>query len=206
MKQYAPTSLDEVVFCDLQIERTIKAYASGRLQGNILLYGEAGNGKTSVARLIPKALGCDGSAGLLDINASMDTSINLIRATIDPFIRTAAVLSSSSLKFVLLDEVDRLSPQAQDALKGVIDFADDTMFILTTNRLGGVERALADRFDKFCFDHLDSSGMFKRAKAILDQEGIKLPDAQIDGLCQASKGSLRTMIREINKVVVFARG
>lgn len=204
LHKYEPKTLDDVVFPDDLTEKKIRAYASGKMYNNLLFYGDPGNGKSTVAKLLPEALGSDGVSDVKFINASLDTSIDVVRSVIIPFVMSYGY-TELGRKFVILDEANRLSSQAQEALKGLFDKAKETTFILTTNYLNQIEPALVDRLACIRFDHLDSERMVQRAKKIASQEGVSISDATLEQICVQAGGSLRRMLMALDEVISISR-
>ena len=125
VEKYRPTNIDNYVGNE-NIKSTIKDYISQNDIQNLLFYGPAGTGKTTLAKLIAKNIDCD----LLYINASDERGIETIRDKVSGF---ASTMSFKSLKIVILDEADFLTIMAQASLRNVIEtFSRSTRFILTS--------------------------------------------------------------------------
>ena len=142
VEKYRPKNLDGFVGDDT-VRTKIQDYLdTGKLQ-NLLLFGPAGTGKTSLAKLIVDQLGADH----LYINASDERGIDTIRDKIVPF---ASSIGFNGLKIVILDEADYLTAQAQATLRNVIKtFSTSCRFIFTCNDLDRVISPLQYRCDAF---------------------------------------------------------
>jgi replication factor C small subunit len=126
VEKYRSQNLDEYVGNE-NIKKTIAQYLSQNDIQNLIFYGPAGTGKTTLAKLIVKNLDCD----FLYINASDERGIETIRDKVSGFASSA---SFKPLKVVILDEADFLTIQAQASLRNVIEtFSRTTRFILTCN-------------------------------------------------------------------------
>jgi replication factor C small subunit len=138
VEKYRPRYLDDFVG-DNTIRTKIQEYLNtGKLQ-NLLLFGPAGTGKTSLAKLIVDQLGADH----LYINASDERGIDTIRDKIIPF---ASSIGFNGLKIVILDESDYLTAQAQATLRNVMEsFSASCRFILTCNYLDRIISPLQSR-------------------------------------------------------------
>jgi replication factor C small subunit len=126
VERYRPIELENYVGNE-HIKKTIKQYLGQNDIQNLIFYGPAGTGKTTLAKLIVKNLDCD----FLYINASDERGIETIRDKVSGFASSA---SFKPLKVVILDEADFLTIQAQASLRNVIEtFSRTTRFILTCN-------------------------------------------------------------------------
>jgi len=126
VEKYRSQNLDEYVGNE-HIKKTISQYLGQNDIQNLIFYGPAGTGKTTLAKLIVKNLDCD----YLYINASDERGIETIRDKVSGFASSA---SFKSIKVVILDEADFLTIQAQASLRNVIEtFSRTTRFILTCN-------------------------------------------------------------------------
>ena len=126
VEKYRSQNLDEYVGNE-HIKKTISQYLGQNDIQNLIFYGPAGTGKTTLAKLIVKNLDCD----FLYINASDERGIETIRDKVSGF---ASAASFKSIKVVILDEADFLTIQAQASLRNVIEtFSRTTRFILTCN-------------------------------------------------------------------------
>ena len=126
VEKHRPTVLDKYVGNE-HIKKTISQYLEQNDIQNLIFYGPAGTGKTTLAKLIVKNLNCD----YLYINASDERGIETIRDKVSGF---ASVASFKPLKVIILDEADFLTIQAQASLRNIIEtFSRTTRFILTCN-------------------------------------------------------------------------
>ena len=126
VEKYRSKDLDEYVGNE-HIKKTITQYLGQNDIQNLIFYGPAGTGKTTLAKLIVNNLDCD----YLYINASDERGIETIRDKVSGFASTA---SFKPLKVVILDEADFLTIQAQASLRNVIEtFSRTTRFIMTCN-------------------------------------------------------------------------
>ena len=126
VEKYRPTNLDNYVGNE-SIKKSISNYIGQNDIQNLIFYGPAGTGKTTLAKLIVKNIECDH----IYINASDERGIETIRDKVSGF---ASVMSFKPIKVVILDEADFLTIQAQASLRNVIEtFSRTTRFILTCN-------------------------------------------------------------------------
>ena len=142
VEKYRPTTLEEYVGNETIKNKIADYLKQGSIQ-NLLFYGVAGTGKTTLAKLIAKNLNCD----LLYINASDERGIDTIREKIIPF---ASSMSFSGVKIVILDEADYITPQAQATLRNTIEACSNTTrFIFTCNYLERIISPLQSRCQTF---------------------------------------------------------
>ena len=126
VERYRPIKLENYVGNE-HIKTTINQYLGQNDIQNLIFYGPAGTGKTTLAKLIVKGLNCDH----IYINASDERGIETIRDKVSGF---ASTMSFKPLKVVILDEADFLTIQAQASLRNVIEtFSRTTRFIMTCN-------------------------------------------------------------------------
>jgi replication factor C small subunit len=126
VEKYRSSTLDEYVGNE-NIKKTIAQYIEQNDIQNLIFYGPAGTGKTTLAKLIVKNIDCE----YLYINASDERGIDTIRDKVSSF---ASAASFSPLKVVILDEADFLTIQAQASLRNVIEtYSRSTRFIMTCN-------------------------------------------------------------------------
>ena len=174
----------------------IKAFISKCITNNdiphLLFYGKAGTGKTTLAKLITKNIKCD----LMYINASDERGIDTIREKIVDF---ASVNSFNPIKVVILDEADYITPQAQAALRYVMEtYSAKTRFILTENYAERIIDPLKSRCQTFHIEPPTKGEVAKHTAGILDQEGVtyELP---------ALAGIIKTYYPDIRKIINVAQ-
>ena len=165
VEKYRPQDLNGFVGDDtirLKIQEYLK---TGKLQ-NLLLFGPAGTGKTSLAKLIVGQLGADH----LYINASDERGIDTIRDKIIPF---ASSIGFNGLKVVILDESDYLTAQAQATLRNVMEsFSASCRFILTCNYLDRIISPLQSRCMAFGITPPSKREVGQHVLQICESEGI----------------------------------
>ena len=167
VEKYRPTNIDNYVG-NKSIKDTIKSYISKNDIQNLLFYGPAGTGKTTLAKLIAKNIDCD----LLYINASDERGIETIRDKVSGF---ASTMSFRSLKIVILDEADFLTIMAQASLRNVIEtFSRSTRFILTCNYVERIIDPLQSRCQTLKIIPPSKLDIVKHLKDITDREDIKV--------------------------------
>ena len=168
--KYRPNKLDGYVWRDNAQRKQVESWITEKSIPHLLLSGTPGIGKTTMAKMLVSELGVQ-DADVMEVNASRETGIDFIRSKIIPFISSIAW---GPFKVVLLDEADRLSPQAQDSLKGIIEqYSAYARFILTCNNANMVVPALHSRCQQFHFNKLDQTEFTARAATILVNEDVE---------------------------------
>ena len=133
---------------------------------NLIFYGPAGTGKTTLAKLITKNINCD----YLYINASDERGIETIRDKVSGF---ASTMSFKPLKVVILDEADFLTIQAQASLRNVIEtFSKSTRFILTCNFVERIIDPLQSRCQVIKIIPPNKADIARHLSKVLSQEGV----------------------------------
>jgi DNA polymerase III delta prime subunit len=165
-EKYRPTTLDKFVGND-NLKKTIQQFLDRNDIINMLFYGPAGSGKTTLAKLIVHNLDCDS----LIINASDERGIETIRDKVQGF---ASTISFEPIKVVILDEADFLTIQAQASLRNIIEtFSRTTRFIMTCNFVERIIDPLQSRCQVLKIIPPTKQDVARHLSWILDQESIK---------------------------------
>jgi len=166
VEKYRPTDLENFVGND-HVKTQIQTFLNQNDLVNMLFYGPAGSGKTTLAKLIVKNLDCDH----LLINASDERGIETIRDKVSGF---ASAASFKPLKVVILDEADFLTIQAQASLRNVIEtFSRTTRFILTCNYVERIIDPLQSRCQTLKIIPPSKKEVAVHLAEIMALEGIK---------------------------------
>ena len=164
-EKYRPLTLDKFVGNE-NLKKTIQQFLDQNDIVNMLLYGGAGTGKSTLAKLIVHNLDCDS----LIINASDERGIETIRDKVQSF---ASVASFKPLKVVILDEADFLTIQAQASLRNIIEtFSRTTRFIMTCNFVERIIDPLQSRCQVLKIVPPTKKDVAKHLNWILQQESI----------------------------------
>ena len=166
VEKYRPSTLENYVGNE-NIKKSIAKYLDQNDIQNLIFYGPAGTGKTTLAKIIVKNLDCDH----LYINASDERGIETIRDKVQGF---AMVASFKPLKVVILDEADFLTIQAQASLRNIIEtFSRTTRFIMTCNFVERIIDPLQSRCQVLKIVPPTKKDVAKHLNWILQQESIK---------------------------------
>jgi replication factor C small subunit len=154
----------------------------------LLFSGAAGIGKTTLAKILINALNID-EYDVLEINASRTNSVDDIRDSVVNFVST---MPFGQFKIVLLDEADYLSPNAQAALRGVMEeYAQTARFIMTCNYPHKIIPALHSRCQGFHIEKVDHTEFTARAATVLVTEGVEFDIDTLDSYVKATYPDLR---------------
>lgn len=194
VEKYRPKTLNGYVFKDESQKRQIKKWIEEKSIPHLLLSGHAGIGKTTLARLLLNELNIN-LLDILEINASRTNSVDDVRDKIINFIR---LIPYGDFRVVLLDEADYLSPNAQAALRGVMEeYHASARFILTCNYPHKILPAIHSRCQGFHIASIDKTEFTARAAEILISEGV-IPDIDVlDTYVKATYPDLRKCINTI---------
>jgi len=156
-EKYRPKNLDHLILPD----RVMAKFKDG-IQQNMLFAGSPGTGKTSTAKAIVNQF----ELPYLYINASTDTSVDVIRTRITDFCSTMSILDDrNKFKVVILDEVDGVSDQFFKALRATMEqFASNSRFIATCNYINKLPDPILSRFEviNFDFDKAEEAELTKK--------------------------------------------
>ena len=167
VEKYRPTTLKNYVGNE-SIKKSISNYIEQNDIQNLIFYGPAGTGKTTLAKLIVKNIDCD----YLYINASDERGIETIRDKVSGF---ASTMSFKPLKVIILDEADFLTIQAQASLRNIIEtFSRTTRFILTCNFIERIIDPLQSRCQTLKVIPPSKLDVVKHLKKVTEKEDIKV--------------------------------
>lgn len=187
-QKYRPDNIDEVILPS-NVKTMLHNYideGKGKIPSMLFYSPGPGTGKTTTAYAVCNEIGCKKP---LFINASLNNSIDTVRELVIQYATGVSVLGGS--KVVILDEVERLSPAAQESLKGVLErVSSNCAFILTTNAKMRVNEALKSRCREIDFIWSAEESrqvmlkMMARCTQVLDLEGVPYDKAVVAAVVQ----------------------
>ena len=192
-EKFRPKDFSEVVGQEHIVKR-IEAFVQQKNMPHLLFAGPAGVGKTTLSLIIAKKLfGDSWKNNFLDLNASDDRGIDVVRTQIKDFARTKA-MGDVPFKIIYLDECDSLTRDAQQALRRTMEnFSDTCRFILSCNYSSKIIDPIQSRCSIFRFKLLEQNHTEKIIEKIAKEEGLKIDKKAIEALYEISNGDCRKM-------------
>ena len=188
VEKYRPKDIEGYVFRDEAQREQVKQWIKAGSIPHLLFSGAAGIGKTTLAKILINALNID-EYDVLEINASRTNSVDDIRDSVVNFVST---MPFGDFKIVLLDEADYLSPNAQAALRGVMEeYSQTARFIMTCNYPHKIIPALHSRCQGFHIEKVDHTEFTARAATVLVTEGVDFDIDTLDSYVKATYPDLR---------------
>jgi replication factor C subunit 3/5 len=163
---------------------------------HLLFYGPAGTGKTSTILACAKKLYTPAQlpSMVLELNASDDRGISIVRGQILNFASTRTIFSGG-FKLIILDEADQMTNDAQNALRRIIEkYTDNVRFCIICNYLSKIIPALQSRCTRFRFGPLMPQQILPRLNFVVEEENIKVTEDGKKALMELSGGDMRKVI------------
>ncbi|KAJ8325621.1 Subunit of heteropentameric Replication factor C (RF-C) [Batrachochytrium dendrobatidis] len=200
VEKYRPSRLDELI-SHKDIISTIVRFIDENKLPHMLFYGPPGTGKTStILACARKLYGDKFRSMILELNASDDRGIDVVREQIKNFASTRK-LFSSGFKLIILDEADAMTQAAQNALRRVIEqYTKNVRFCLICNYVGKIIPALQSRCTRFRFAPLEEAQISDRITHIINQEGINITQAGRQAVLKLSQGDMRRALNILQAV------
>ena len=196
-EKYRPTSLKEIIGQEDTI-RELRGYVRMGEMPHLIFHGRPGVGKTAAAIAFSKDMDVYPDA-FLELNASDDRGINVVRETIKNFARVRSIVPKK-FKIVLLDEADELTTSAQQALRRTMErFHKTCRFILTANVLSNISEALQSRCRIYYFRPVDVVQLWEMVQKVEKGEGVeeKFSKEVNKAILDVSEGDARKAINYI---------
>ncbi len=165
VEKYRPSNLDTYIGND-QLKSKVKVYLESGDLPHLLLFGKAGTGKTTLAKLLVNNIECD----YLYINASDENNVETVRSKVKNF---ASTMGFKDYKIIILDECDYITPNAQAALRNLMEtFSKHCRFILTCNFVERIIDPIQSRCQTFQVIPPNKNDVAKHLHTILTQESV----------------------------------
>jgi len=200
VEKYRPTDLNDIVL-DPHNKTIISNIIGTNYFPNILLYGPPGTGKTTtIINMINTFQEKNDQLNkglMIHLNASDERGIDIIRNQIHQFVNSNS-LFHNGIKFVILDEVDYMTKNAQQALKYLLQgFTDNVRFCLICNYISRIDESLQNEFMRIRFNQLPETDIIHFLSTISIKENLNISDIKLKSIQRLFKSDIRSMINYI---------
>ncbi len=221
-RKWRPQNFEEVVGQDHVTQTLSNAVSSNRVGHAYLFSGPRGTGKTSVAKILAKAINCiegptaipcnkctvckeisaGNSVDVLEIDAASNRGVDEIR---DLRERVQYMPSQGSKKIYIIDEVHMLTPEAFNALlKTLEEPPEHIIFVLATTEPHKVLPTILSRCQRFDFRRLSISDISRRVEEVAQEEKVKIDKAAVEVIARYARGSMRDALSALEQLSSFA--
>ena len=207
-QKYRPKTIDDCIITD-DMKTLMKSVIEKSDLPSFLFYGSPGLGKTTLAKVLPQEIDAD----YMFINGSKENSIDNIRNRVAEY--ASSVSLNGKRKYVILDEIDGMSSEAQKALKSFMeDVSSNCGFIMTSNHINKVDPAIQSRATKisFSFKAEEKNALMKsaiqRMLHILKAENIPVDKTTaeiVTSLVKTNFPDFRTILNTLQKYTVSGK-
>ena len=204
-EKYRPKTLDEIVNQEEIVSR-LKKFVEEKNMPHLLFAGPPGTGKTTAAHCLAHDLyGENYRQYMLELNASDERGIDVIRSKVKEFARTR-VAANIPFKIVLLDEADNMTADAQQALRRLMEmYTATTRFILIANYPSKIIEPIQSRCAVFRFTPLKKEDVVSRLKWIADQEKVEHDLEALEAIYELSEGDMRRAINILQAAAALGK-
>jgi DNA polymerase III delta prime subunit len=197
VEKYRPTNFQNIVLND-ENKTIFSNIFKKNYMPNLLLYGPPGTGKTTtIINLIneyQKKNNQENKGLMIHLNASDERGIDIIRNQINNFVNSKTMFSNG-IKFVVLDEIDYMTKNAQQALKYLLqEYKENIRFFLICNYISKIDESLQNEFVKLRFNQLPKEDIVKFLSEINIEEDLKLSINQLESIYNTYQSDMRSMI------------
>jgi len=197
VEKYRPTEFNNIVL-DATNKKILTNVIEMQYFPNLLFYGPPGTGKTTtiinLIKLYQTRYSSTRKGFMIHLNASDDRGIDIIRNQISQFVKTKS-LFGTGMKFVILDEVDYMTKNAQQALRSLIQqYSTNVRFCLICNYISRIDTALQNEFVRLRFCQLPKEKIFIFLNQIQKKESLNIDKETIIAIQYMFKSDIRSMI------------
>jgi replication factor C small subunit len=195
VESFRPDTLEGYIGNEHIVEKVKIFIANGDVP-HLLFYGTAGTGKTTLAKIISKAVDAD----VMYINASDENSVDAVR---DKIKRYASTVGFKRWKIIILDEADYLTPNAQAALRNLMEtYSKTTRFILTCNYVEKIIDPIQSRCQTFAITPPNKTDVAKRLVQVLEENSVKYDIKDVAAIINASYPDIRRALNAAQGSVI----
>ena len=195
VERYRPSTMETYIGNE-HLKSKVSIYLESGDLPHLLLYGRAGTGKTTLAKLLVKNIECD----YLYINASDENNVDTVRTKVKTF---ASTMGFKDMKIIILDECDYITPNAQAALRNLMEtFSKHCRFILTCNYVERIIDPIQSRCQSFQIIPPDRKQVAQHMSNILDNENVKYELDNIVTIVNSGYPDIRRVINGAQRQVV----
>ncbi len=197
VEKYRPTEFNNIVL-DATNKKILTNVIEMQYFPNLLFYGPPGTGKTTtiinLIKLYQTRYSSTRKGFMIHLNASDDRGIDIIRNQISQFVKTKS-LFGTGMKFVILDEVDYMTKNAQQALRSLIQqYSTNVRFCLICNYISRIDTALQNEFVRLRFCQLPKEKIFIFLNQIQKKESLNIDKETLIAIQYMFKSDIRSMI------------
>ena len=195
VSKYSPKNLNEYTFTSPHLKSMVREFVVEKSIPHLLLTGDPGTGKSTLAELLIEACGIEPSDVLI-IDGTKDNSVDVMRDRVINFVITSGF---GEMKVVLIEEADRLSTASQDVLREVmVRYSNDARFILTGNNSHKITPALKSRCgETISFTTLPYAQVLKRVLFILESECVEFDLSDVEAIITSKMPDMRAVINTL---------
>jgi replication factor C small subunit len=190
-EKYRPKSLNAIIN-QKEIVNRLKSFAQSKNVPHCIFAGPPGTGKTTAALCLTRDLYGEGyREHMMELNASDERGIKIVRETVKTFARTRSI-GEIPFKILILDEADNMTSDAQQALRRTMErFTETCRFIMIANYSGKIIEPLQSRCAPFRFSYMLKKDQDRYLRNIIEKEKIKILDDGYEAIFEVSQGDLR---------------